>query len=106
VLTNFNIANNAATSTVTLNGTSYANSLMLDTSTGTPPAILTNWLSMCTNLANPRVGVIFTPRASTDASNKFSSATYLRMRIFIQWDEAQNRRRIAFFDTTKINRQQ
>jgi len=106
VLTNFGIANNAATTTVTLNGISYANSLKLDSATGTPPTILTNWKSMCTNLANPTVGVIFTPRNSTDMSNKFSTATYMRMRIFVQWDEAENRRRIAFFDTTKINRQQ
>lgn len=113
VLTNFNIANNQSLSSVTINGTSYANSYEEDTGSmtaapnpSTPPAILTNWKSMCTNLSNPTVGVIFTPRASTDTSNIFSTATYLRMRIFIQWDEAQNRRRIAVFDTTKINRQQ
>jgi len=113
VLTNFSIANNAALSTVSVYGQTYANSLEQDTGSmttppnpTTPPTILTNWKAMCTNLANPTVGVIFTPRAYTDSSNKFSTATFLRMRIYIQWDEAQNRRRIAFFDSTKINRQQ
>lgn len=92
--------------TAAVNGQTYANSYMITTDSGTPPAIMTNWKAMCTNLANPTVGVIFTPRAPLVAANKFTTAQFMRMRIFVQWDEAQNRRRIAFFDTTKVNRQQ
>jgi prepilin-type N-terminal cleavage/methylation domain-containing protein len=113
VISNFGIANNQAMPGATVNGVTYANSYEMDTGSAgvaanpnPPPAILTNWKSMCTNMANPTVGVIFTPRAWTDANNKSSTATFMRMRIFVQWDEAKNRRRIAFFDTTKINRQQ
>jgi prepilin-type N-terminal cleavage/methylation domain-containing protein len=91
--------------TVTINNVQYANSAEFDTTQATPPALLTTWKTMTTNLANPTVGVIFTPRAQTGAGT-WTTATFMRMRIFIQWDEAQNRRRIAFFDTTKINRQQ
>lgn len=107
VLDNFGIAGNQAFSSPNpvVNGISYANSYQI-TDAGTPPVPIAAWKSMCTNLTNPTVGVIFTPRAWTDATNKFSTATFMRMRIYIQWDEAQNRRRIAFFDTTKINRQQ
>jgi prepilin-type N-terminal cleavage/methylation domain-containing protein len=107
VLANFNIADNQAFTSPNpvVQGQTYTNSYQI-TDAGTPPIPIAAWKAMTTNLTNPAVGVIFTPRAWTDANNKFSTATFMRMRIYIQWDEAKNRRRIAFFDTTKINRQQ
>src|SRR2546425_7370220 len=90
----------------TVNGVPYTNSAWYNTDQPTPPALLTTWQSMTTNLTNPTVGVILTPRALASDPQTWGTATFMRMRIYIQWDEAANRRRIAFFDTTKINRQQ
>jgi prepilin-type N-terminal cleavage/methylation domain-containing protein len=55
-------------------------------------------------LANAQAGLVLTPRAATDATKPWSTANFIKVRAYIQWDEAQNRRRIAFFDTTKVNR--
>ena len=95
------------TTSVTVNGVTYNNSALYKSDDPTPPALITTWLTaMGSNFANPVIGVILTPRALATDPQQWGNATFMRMRVYIQWDEAANRRRIAFFDTTKINRQQ
>ena len=105
---------------VTVQGITYASSAARDTAgctgsgspvvytcTNDPNGYLAAWKGLITEskLANAKAGLIFTPRAATDANKPWTSATFLKVRAYVQWDEAQNRRRIAFFDTTKVNRQ-
>ena len=90
------------------------------TAAGTPPTYtctddtggyLGKWRALIdeSKLTNARVGLIFTPRSPanpTDCQNcPWTSARFLKIRAYVSWEEAKNRRRIAFFDTTKINRQ-
>ncbi len=56
-------------------------------------------------LANATVGFILTPRNPAVVGEPWTSARFLRIRAYVAWDEASNRRRIAFFDTTKVNRE-
>jgi prepilin-type N-terminal cleavage/methylation domain-containing protein len=116
----FAITDTTARSAVTVQGITYANSAMRDTAgctgsgtpvvytcTNDPNGYLASWKGLITEskLANAKAGLIFTPRAATDNNAPWSTATFLKVRAYVQWDEAQNRRRIAFFDTTKVNRQ-
>jgi len=130
VLTNFNITDATATGNVSVNNVTYASSLLRDTSgctgTGTPPVApytctndpngyMGNYRALIdeSKLANARVGLILTPRSPANApaincpsgNCPWTTARFLKIRVFVQWDEAQNRRRIAFFDTTKVNRE-
>lgn len=109
VLVDFGIASTTAlpTTSVTVINVAYANSALYTSDDPTPPAIVTTWKGVVSpSLTNPTVGVILTPHALASDPQQWGTATFLRMRIYVQWDEAKNRRRIAFFDTTKINRQQ
>jgi hypothetical protein len=64
-------------------------------------------------LENAVVGVILTPRSPSNlpvivcpgGNCPWTTARFLKIRVYIQWDEAKNRRRIAFFDTMKVNRE-
>jgi prepilin-type N-terminal cleavage/methylation domain-containing protein len=64
-------------------------------------------------LTNAVVGLILTPTSPANApaivcpsaNCPWTTARFLKIRVFIQWDEGQARRRIAFFDTTKVNRE-
>jgi prepilin-type N-terminal cleavage/methylation domain-containing protein len=122
VLNAFSITDATTRSTITLQGTSYALSYKIDTSTctvaGTPPPaytctgdvspyLLSAWKSLIdpSKLQNATVGLIFTPTnpADTVTPKNWTTARILKIRAYIQWDEAQ-RRRIAFFDTSKVNR--
>ena len=121
--TAFNITDAEAQTNVTVQGITYANSATRDTTTNctrntSAPfdwtsctndtgGYLLAWsnLVLNSNLSNARVGLIFTPRAATDANAPWTTATFIKVRVYVQWDEAQNRRRIAFFDTTRVNRQ-
>lgn len=122
LLTDFTITDSTALSTVgPIQGTSYASSFTRDTSTctpnGTPPPaytctgdatglwFLSAWKSLIdpTKLENAKVGLIFTPTNPADGTKPWSTARFIKIRAYIQWDEAQ-RRRIAYFDTTKVNR--
>lgn len=140
VLTAYNITDATATGNVTVNGVTYAGSLLRDTTgcTGTaPPYTCTNdtggylasYKDLVTaaavmgsggtntlehgKLSNAVVGLILTPRSPANlpvvncpsGNCPWTTARFLKIRVFIQWDEAQNRRRIAFFDTTKVNRE-
>lgn len=139
VLTAYNITDATATSAVTVNNVTYANSLLRDTTgctaNGTPPpnwtctndtnGYLANYKDLVTQavvsgqgehgkLSNAVVGLILTPTSPANApaincpsaNCPWTTARFLKIRVFIQWDEGQARRRIAFFDTTKVNREQ
>lgn len=132
--TNFNIDDNTAVGTVNVAGlssagnyeTTYANSVGRDTTTctasGTPPAVtytctndtggyLAKWRALIeeSKLTNARVGLIFTPRSPANpagcANCPWTTARFLKIRAYVSWEEAKDRRRVAFFDTTKVNRQ-
>jgi prepilin-type N-terminal cleavage/methylation domain-containing protein len=134
VLTSFNINDQTATNgTVIVKGLSpggagsvtFNNSIGRDTSScdnASPPACgandvnkyLSNWKTLLdpSKLTNGQAGVVITPRnVPNPAPNTcdtppcpWTSARYLKVRAWVAWDEAKNRRRIAFFDTTKVNR--
>ena len=130
LLTNFVIDDNTALSTVTLSNVSgadngkidFANSIARDTdnisnttemwtsTAGPADGYLTNWKKYLdpTKLTGATVGIIITPRAPTNLVNgqpavaPITTAQFTKVRVYIAWDEAANRRRFAFFDTTKV----
>jgi hypothetical protein len=55
-------------------------------------------------MLKPVIGLIFTPRNPTDVNKTFTTAQCIRARLYISWQESAERRRYAFFDTTKVNR--
>lgn len=55
-------------------------------------------------LANAQVGLVITPRSPSNVANPWTTAQYIKIRAYVQWDEARNRQRIAVFDTTKVQR--
>jgi prepilin-type N-terminal cleavage/methylation domain-containing protein len=99
-------------------------STVIDTSTctgpsGTPPVYtctndtngyLAKWKALVTeaNLTNGEAGLVLTPRnpanPPTCTNCPWTTARFLKIRAYVQWDEAQGRRRVAIFDVTKINR--
>lgn len=104
----------------------YASSLSRDTtnctvSGATNPATITctddpsdymmNWMRMVVPhqninevFADPRIGIILTPRNPTDATRPWTSAQFTKIRAYVSWAESKSRRRYAFFDTTKVTR--
>jgi prepilin-type N-terminal cleavage/methylation domain-containing protein len=131
--TNFNLTDTTALTTVTLQGVpgaaggqiSFDNSIARDTSAWTvattspyaitssndPNGYMTKWLRTLipqgdqnSVMAKPVIGLIFTPRNPTDVNKKFTTAQFIRTRIYVSWQESAARRRYAFFDTTKVNR--
>jgi prepilin-type N-terminal cleavage/methylation domain-containing protein len=121
VLDDFTIIDTTALGSVTVQGTTYADSFQRTTTTCTaagspPPAftctgdktdvyLLSNWKGLIdpAKLQDAVVGIIFTPTSPADATKKWTTARFIKMRVYIQWNEAQ-RRRIAYFDTTTVNR--
>jgi len=89
----------------------FANSTERETDTinsGTDPSgYLARWSALVTgaNLTNGKVGLVFTPRSASDNTKLWTTARFTRVRVYVQWDEAKNRTRLAFFDTTKVNRE-
>jgi len=129
MLNDFNITDaTSTTGTVTVQNQPYGNSYNLDTTTctaGTAPAnpsclgstynctsdtgcFIWQWRAMIdpSKLSNAKAGLIFTPRAPVNTNNPWSTAQFIKVRAYVQWDESQGRTRIAIFDTTKVNRQQ
>ena len=120
-LTAFNITDSTTLGSVTLQGVTYADSATRDTTSctanGTPPpaftctndpsAYLSAWRSMIDEkkLARAQVGLIITPTSPADATKPWTTARFLKVRAYTQWDEGQARRRISFVDTTLVNRQ-
>jgi prepilin-type N-terminal cleavage/methylation domain-containing protein len=95
----------------------------IDTSTctasGTPPVYtctndtngyIAKWKALVTeaNLTNGEAGLVLTPRNPANPATcnncPWTTARFLKIRAYVQWDEAQGRRRVAIFDSTKINR--
>src|SRR5438132_4321522 len=126
VLSNFNIDDSTPTGNVTVSQVTYANSLLRDTSGCTGSAApytcpndtngyLASYRALIdeSKLTNATVGLILTPRSPSNlpvivcpgGNCPWTTARFLKIRVYIQWDEAKNRRRIAFFDTMKVNRE-
>lgn len=123
----FVIDDNSALTSVTISGVppgtpgavngvlTFDNSLKRDTtnissSTEYTPAggtgYLTQWKALVgnANLANAQVGLIITPRSPTDNSKKWTTAQFMKIRAYVQWDEQNaTTHRFAFFDTMKVN---
>ena len=71
-----------------------------------PGGYLAQWATLVTgaNLTNGKVGLVITPRNPADNTKNWTTARFTRVRVYVQWEEAKNRTRVAFFDTTKVNR--
>jgi prepilin-type N-terminal cleavage/methylation domain-containing protein len=123
VMTFTNSAGGGATYTDS-SGSSVSNSFPIGTTTCTgsgSPVVYTctndtggylaKWRALIdeSKLANAQVGLIVTPRSPANPTGcnpcLWTTARYLKVRAYVSWEEAQNRRRIAIFDTTKVNRQ-
>jgi prepilin-type N-terminal cleavage/methylation domain-containing protein len=71
---------------------------------------LAKWKALVTeaNLTNGEAGLVLTPRnpanPPTCANCPWTTARFLKIRAYVQWDESAGRRRVAIFDVTKINR--
>lgn len=127
VRTNFKIDDNTTLGTVTVqglgafagNGMSIDNSVGRDTTVCTtnampPPAwncgandpnnYLAAWNDLIgqSKLTNCVVGLVITPRNPTDVNKKWTTAQYTKVRAYVQWDEGPGRKRLAYFDTTKV----
>ena len=127
VLTNFKIDDGTAfdSPAPVINGVTYNNSVLRDTSacTGSGPytcpndvnGYLASYKALIdqSKLTNATVGLILTPRSPSNlpvivcpgGNCPWTTARFLKIRVYVQWDEAKNRRRIAFFDTMKVNRE-
>ena len=131
--TNFGITDATGLTTITLDGVAdgpngqlaFANSIGRDSSACTvasttpyaitcttdPNGYMAKWLRLLSPaenrsevLLNPIIGVVFTPRSPLSIATQFTTARFIRARIYVSWEEGPNRRRYAFFDTTKVNR--
>jgi len=132
---NFNIDDNTPLGTVTVSGLAagpsagsgtltFNNAAKRDTTTctgsGTPVVYtctddtggyLSKWRELIdeSKLTNAQVGLILTPRSPANPTGCnpciWTTARYLKVRAYVSWEEAKNRRRLAVFDTTKVNRQ-
>ena len=76
-----------------------------------PDAYLARWMRLVVPgkdknavFTNPTVGLILTPRTPVDATKKWTTARFLKVRAYLSWDEGPGRRRYSFFDTTKVIR--
>jgi prepilin-type N-terminal cleavage/methylation domain-containing protein len=93
------------TSTCTGSGTPVVYTCANDTN-----GYLAKWKALVTesNLTNGEAGLVLTPRnpanPPTCTNCPWTTARFLKIRAYVQWDEAQGRRRVAIFDVTKINR--
>ena len=132
--TNFNITDATTLGTVTLQNVvgaaggqiSFDNSVGRDSTSACTVLATTPYTITCTNdpngymakwlrtlvpqgnkssvMNNPLIGIVFTPRSPTDVAKKFTTAQFVRARVYVSWQESPGRRRYAFFDTTKVNR--
>ena len=79
--------------------------------TNDPTGYMAKWLrtlvpqaNTSSVLTNPVIGLVFTPRSPAVIANQFTTARFIRARVYVSWEEGSKRRRYAFFDTTKVNR--
>jgi prepilin-type N-terminal cleavage/methylation domain-containing protein len=92
----------------------FTNSIKRDTTTissateKTPSGgtgFLTQWKALIpeAKLANAQVGLIITPRSPTDNTKPITTAQFMKVRIYVQWDEVNTTtHKFAFFDTLKV----
>jgi len=126
MILNFKIDDTTALATVTLNNVSGAGKIDFNNSIGrntdnissttelwsqtSGPAdgYLTRWKTYLdsSKLTGGTIGLVMTPRTPSDATKPVSTAQFTKVRVYIAWDEAANRRRFAFFDTTKVRSRQ
>lgn len=118
LLTNFVITDSTTLSKVTLSNVSGAaggkidfdNSIARDTDTISastevqPNGYLTTWKTYLdpSKLTGGTIGIVVTPRSPSNVANPNTTAQFTKVRVYVAWDEAANRRRYAFFDTTKV----
>lgn len=132
---NFNIDDNTPVATETVSGLAggpsagsgfltFNNSAKRDTTTCTgsgSPVVYTctndtggylaQWRALIdeSKLTNAQVGLILTPRSPANPAGcnpcPWTTARFVKVRAYVSWEEAKNRRRLAIFDTTKVNRQ-
>jgi prepilin-type N-terminal cleavage/methylation domain-containing protein len=113
---NFKIDDSTALTKVTLNKVAGVGQINFDNSiardTGTintntdPNGYLAAWKKEIdpTKLSGATIGIVITPRNPTDGNAPVTTAQFTKVRLYVAWDEAANRRRFAFFDTTKVRR--
>ena len=74
---------------------------------------LSKWRNLidASKLTNAEAGLILTPRSPANTPAlcpnppcPWTTARFIKVRAYVAWEEAKNRRRIAIFDTTKVNR--
>jgi prepilin-type N-terminal cleavage/methylation domain-containing protein len=112
---NFKIDDVTQLTTITLNNVtgsgqiSFNNSVARDTdnidATNTDPSgYLAAWKNEIdpSKLSGATVGLVLTPRTPMIAAEPVTTAQFTKVRIYVAWDESANRRRYAFFDTTKV----
>jgi len=131
--TNFNITDATTLGTVTLQNVvgassgqiAFTNSIGRDSSactvstttpypitcTNDPNGYMAKWLralipqtNRASVMTSPLIGIVFTPRNPTIPAQQFTTAQFIRARVYVSWQEGTTRRRYAFFDTTKVNR--
>ncbi|MDP9361499.1 MAG: prepilin-type N-terminal cleavage/methylation domain-containing protein [Acidobacteriota bacterium] len=117
LLDNFKIDDTTTLTKVTLNKVSgvdygkidFDSSVSRDTdnidATNTDPnGYLAAWKKYLdpSKFAGGTIGLVITPRAAAVANAPITTAQFTKVRVYVAWDEAANRRRFAFFDTTKV----
>jgi len=124
VLSNFKIDDKTQLTTVTLSNVAgasngkidFTNSVARDTDNidavnTDPSGYLAAWKSSIdpAKLSGATVGIVITPRAPSNIVDgqpvlnaPITTAQFTKIRVYVAWDESANRRRFAFFDTTKV----
>ena len=106
---NFGLDDDTSLSTVKVNGVDYPNSVLRETktinSTTDSGKYLQAWKDLipADKLQDASVGLIITPTSPVDAKAPVTTAQYTKVRIYVQWNEAQ-RRRFTMYDTTRVTR--
>jgi prepilin-type N-terminal cleavage/methylation domain-containing protein len=71
-----------------------------------PGGFLASWNGLVgqSQLTNGKVSLVITPRNPAITTMPWTTARFTRVRVYVQWSESPTRTRVAFFDTTKVNR--
>ena len=102
-------ASGATLSDFSYAGQSFDDSVKITTSPmpSTPPAMLTNWRNLmpASRFLRGKVTVVLSPmNAATNApAASLAAANVLKVRIFVEWNEARRARRVVL-DTVKVQR--
>jgi prepilin-type N-terminal cleavage/methylation domain-containing protein len=111
---NFKVDDLTALVPITLNNVTglgqitFTDSVARDTdnisATTDPSGYLAAWKNEIdpSKLSGATVGLVLTPRSPMTAGSPVTTAQFTKVRVYVAWDESANRRRYAFFDTTKV----